>query len=70
MAVLFASGSSEAADEVKTARDALLASLAALASLADDVVDVMLIRESELEHDNDGPAVPLAEVLAGLPKVA
>lgn len=56
--------------EVREAADAVVALLAKLNTLAHEMIDVMILREAELDPDDDEPAVPLADVIAGLDKVA
>jgi hypothetical protein len=66
VAILVASGHLAEAEEVQSASNAYLASLASLAAAADDVIDVMLVYEAELDPENVGPPISLAELEAKL----
>lgn len=70
IAALFTSDHAGEASDVKQARDALIASMETMRALADEMIDVMILREAELDPEYDEPAVPLAEVVAGFAKVA
>ncbi len=70
VAGLLEAGHATEAVEVREATDSLVGSLTLLRALTDEMIDVLILREAELDPENDEPPVPLAEVLAGLDKVA
>jgi hypothetical protein len=58
------------AKEIDASAKRAKAALARLKTSIEEQIDIMLVVDASLDPENDGPPIPLAEVLAGLSKVA